>query len=82
MNEEQHAASLPYEAVDPTSLSTVELTHLARELQRLMYARSQDGEEQWAPVKQSGTSPADLQQDLELLLRKYRLVPKPAVASK
>ena len=80
MNEEQHAAGVLYEAADPTSLSTAELAHLARELQRLMYARSQDGEELWDPAKQSVTSPVDLQPDLELLMRKYRLVSSPAVA--
>jgi hypothetical protein len=47
-----------------------------------MYARSHDAEEQWDPAKQSVTSPADLQQDLELLMRKYRLVPKSAVAGR
>jgi len=52
----------------------MELIDLASDLQRLMYAESQNGQFTWNPAKQTNVSPADLKQDLELLMRKFKLL--------
>ena len=76
MNAQTHAV-----ARGPDSLSVRELVNIVDDLQRMMYAELADGREIWDPAKQSRTSPADLQQDLELLMRKYHLLPAPTTAS-
>lgn len=59
----------------PQSVPVGQLVRLVVELQRLLYADSHHGPTIWNPDKQADVSPADLQQDLEALLRKYDLLP-------
>jgi hypothetical protein len=60
----------------PDSLPVRDLVQLVQDLQLLMYGTLSDRCDAWDPAKQSRTSPADLQQDLELLMRKFNLVPR------
>ena len=62
-------------ARDPASLPAAELVKLGCELQRLMYAETHDDQTIWNLAKQAAVSPADLQQNLELLMRKFGLLP-------
>jgi hypothetical protein len=71
MNDPMH-----HVARHPDSLPVRDLVQLVRDLQLLMYGTLPDRYDAWDPAKQSRTSPADLQQDLELLMRKFDLVPR------
>ncbi|MEX2170066.1 MAG: hypothetical protein WD851_12215 [Pirellulales bacterium] len=79
-NDEGMNASVRHDARARDSLPIRKLVNLVDDLQRLMYAESLDGREIWDPAKQSRTSPADLQQDLEQLMRRYGLLPAPTTA--
>ena len=57
------------------------LLELARDLQQLMFGGHSASRRVWNAEKQASVSPADLQQDLELLMRKYGLVPSSSMVA-